>query len=407
MGMTKDSKLKNQVALTVKSSSLISKVPEYIKTEMFLEGSGYFTPSSKRIKNITKKEKVVRIVNPDGSTAIKKGGVFANSEYGLPITSDFDYYRAFLKICSEDVAKKGYLDNYISVSTTKLLKYTGKSKGSKEWKEIRNWFDRMGATYIKNVYNSKKREYDTGRSHKVFDNIMWRGEKDRNGNIVQVNTVKLSDWFLENYNDHYVSVIDLKFHNRLRKPISKSLYPILERGWYASENNPFKKNYRSLCSEFLLKENKHLSKIKQQFDPAHKELQKEKFLEKWEYKTAQIKSNYVIIYYPGEKFFQDQKARLKRKQTADQIAIGSKTSSRYEPLSEEQEYLVEDILKVCKDSQNRVAYEKIVREKSEQLIRSSLTETRMAIHEGRIKKTPGAYFTDTIKQLERLRANVK
>ena len=62
---------------------------------------------------------------------------------------------------------------------------------------------------------------------------------------------------------------------------------------------------------------------------------------------------------------------------------------------------------VANGNKNKVAYEKIVRERSEQLIRVSLTETRMAIHEGRIKKSPGAYFTDTIKQLERMRTGVK
>jgi hypothetical protein len=33
--------------------------------------------------------------------------ISANYELGLPITSDFDYYRAFLKICDELVDRDG------------------------------------------------------------------------------------------------------------------------------------------------------------------------------------------------------------------------------------------------------------------------------------------------------------
>jgi hypothetical protein len=273
---------------------------------------------------------------------------------------------------------------------------------------VKKWFKRMVFTGIEGgMYSAKAKEFSEGFVGTVFSQVILKGEAKKTGEKAETNYVWPSPWFLSNFFYHHVKTIDFNFYRRLRKPIAKALYSLLETGWYASGGNPYKKNYHNLCDEFLLTKRKYFSDIKQQLDPAHKELAREKFLEKWEYLPTSIKGHYVIAYYPGEKFFQDQKARLKRKQTVDQIAIGSKPSSKFEPLTERQQFLVEDILKVCKDSQNRVAYEKIVRERPEQLIRSSLTETRMAIHERRIKKTPGAYFTDTIKQLEIMRANAK
>ena len=48
--------------------------------------------------------------------------------------------------------------------------------------------------------------------------------------------------------------MDLAFHLRLRKPIAKSLYPLLELGWYATGGKPYSKSYHELCHEFLLQE---------------------------------------------------------------------------------------------------------------------------------------------------------
>ena len=78
--------------------------PEYIPAEVFLENMGFFTPSSKRIKGIYVKEKKVgEKIDSDGARHTLKIEISANHKLGLPVTSDLDYYRAFLKICDEVV----------------------------------------------------------------------------------------------------------------------------------------------------------------------------------------------------------------------------------------------------------------------------------------------------------------
>ena len=73
-------------------------LPEYIQAEAFLEVSGFFTPSSKRIRRIYTKEKKLReYTNEQGKQRTLKVEISANHKLGLPITSDLDYYRAFLK----------------------------------------------------------------------------------------------------------------------------------------------------------------------------------------------------------------------------------------------------------------------------------------------------------------------
>ena len=93
--------------------------PEYIQAEAFLEVSGYFTPSSNRIKHIYTKEKKIReYVDAQGTKRTVKTKISANHELGLPITSDLDYYRAFLKICDEIVDREGRFQLPIAVPTS-------------------------------------------------------------------------------------------------------------------------------------------------------------------------------------------------------------------------------------------------------------------------------------------------
>ena len=116
----------------------------------------------------------------------------------------------------------------------------------------------------------------------------------RNGKIAETNYVWPSPWFLSNYYYRYTRPFDFEFYKRLRKPIAKSLYPLLENGWYAAEGKPYAKSYLALCEEFLLKRHAHLSRIKQQLDPSHSELAQEGFLGQWDYRLSARGNDYIL-----------------------------------------------------------------------------------------------------------------
>jgi hypothetical protein len=116
-----------------------------------------------------------------------------------------------------------------------------------------------------------------------------------------------------NYYYRYTRPLDFAFYKQLRKPIAKSLYTLLENGWYAAEGKPFAKSYSAICNEFLLQEFTHISRIRQQLDPSHKELQRLELIENWEYRKAARGNDYIIIYYPGRKFFRDVQEKDKRR----------------------------------------------------------------------------------------------
>jgi|TARA_B100001079_G_scaffold98179_1_gene84415 hypothetical protein len=393
--------------LTKKKGENSLTIPKYIKATLALDNTPFFVPTYRRdTQTTTRCMKIGEKTLPDGTKANIMTHVNLSKKWGLPNTQDLDYFKAFEKYCDEIVNRDGTFDLPIKITTKKLINYAGRKESTREWQEVKKWLKRMNATQIEGIWNAKSGEFEEG-AVTVFATVYTKGQKLKDGSVAGTNYIWPNIWFLENYYYRHVRLIDHNFYKNLIKPISKALYSRLATGWYASGGKPYKKSYNTLTKEFFIKEHTKFSYIKQQLDPSHKELQNKGFLEKWEYLPAKNKKDYVIVWYAGAKYHKDQEARIVRKQTAERITGGTKKFPTIEPLNDRQEYLVEDILKVCKDNKNKVAYEKIVRERSEQLIRVSLTETRMAIHEGRIKKSPGAYFTDTIKQLERMRTGVK
>jgi len=223
--------------------------------------------------------------------------------------------------------------------------------------------------------------------------------------VADSNYVWLASWFRANYLHHHLRPIDLALHQRLRKPLSKSLLPLLEIGWYAAKGQPYTKSYHDLYHAFLLKEHRYLAHITRQLDSAHQELAQERVLAHWTYRQAAKGWDWLITYYPGEKFAEEQHARATRRQLAIHIAHRAQPLSPAFPARRDRvPPLLAEILAVCGDRQNQAAYQKVIREYSEGLLWMALAETRHAAREAWITKNTGAYFMETVKQLARLRA---
>ena len=374
-----------------------------IPAEVFLENLGFFTPSSKRIGGIYTKEKLIgERREADGTTRLIKTKISANHELGLPITVDFDYYRAFLKILAETLEHEGRLRLPLTIPTKQLLRYTRNAEGIKTRREVRTFLKKMALTGIEGgVYQAKLHDFTEGFVTTVFRQVVVRGETLRHGQIADTNYVWPAPWVLANYLRGYVRRVDLEFHNRLRKPIAKALYPLLATGWYASGAQPYEKRYGALCAEFLLTTHQALSLVKQQFDPAHKELQDQHFLDTWAYRKAADDQEWILCYWPGKKFFQDQglgedhPPRASRR-PLPQAQVGPPSSAA------DDAGLLTDILAVCGDRRNAAAYRKAIREHPEGLLRMVLAKTRQAAAKRRIGKTRGAFFFDTLQRLAAL-----
>lgn len=403
-----------------RKTDLPATVPDYIPAEVFLEISGFFTPSSKRLKSIFVKEKILgEKVLPDGTKRKLKTIIRANASFGLPITSDLDYYRAFQKICDESVDKNGRYRLPLLVPTKKLVRYAGRGISKITRTEARDWLKRMTFTGIEGgIYRAKSGDFQDGFVGTVFSQVVIKGEQLRDGKIAETNYVWPAPWFLSNYFHRHLRPVDFSFHRRLRKPIAKALTTLLDTGWYASQGKPYSKSYHITCNEFLLREYHHLSDIKRQLDPAHQELHREGFLDNWEYRKSVDGQDWIITYWPGLKWVDDQKARTERRQLAEQIPTkkenGENTRAKqpalpFFPSAEAEEtsqaaaamrtLIVDDILSVTSDPHSKDYYRLLARKVPEQILRTALSETKDADRRNAINTNPGRYFTSTVKRL--------
>src|SRR6204780_5969757 len=93
-----------QTTLEPRSETLPST--EFVKVEKNLASLGFFTPSSKRLRNAQEKTFTITTV-VDGKRIESKGTIIPSAKYGLPITADLDKWIALGKILTDIMKKEG------------------------------------------------------------------------------------------------------------------------------------------------------------------------------------------------------------------------------------------------------------------------------------------------------------
>jgi hypothetical protein len=291
-------------------------LPEYVPAELNLETIGFFSAGYKRRYPTEPHE--AKVVSLGTQRQIR----IVPSTYGYPNSEDLDLYRAFLKICDEHavveedrgagaVERRPRLKVPVCFSTKKLLQYAGYKKNAQILRRVQEWIKRGVITGIEGgIYEAKTRRIKEGVTFTLFGKAYLRGEQMADGTVADTNYVWPAEWFCSNYFLRYFRPVDLAFHRRLERPIAKTLYPILETGWYAADGGPYAKSYLDLCTLMYIPYHKQLSLAKQQLDPSHEELRREGFLAGWEYTLdGRGKWNGVLRWWPGAKWFHEQNAR--------------------------------------------------------------------------------------------------
>jgi hypothetical protein len=289
-----------------KSKSLTST--EFTKIEKNLAALGFFTPSTKRIKNA--KSKTVTFTKIIDGKRIEVTATFVpGALYGLPITSDQDKYLAFYDFLSVVQQREGEVKNPIGFSSADFVKLLSQHRRSgKNYKDVSEWLDVMTATTIVSegaVYLAGKKKFATDRFH-VFDRAISIGTEMPDGTVADKNYVWLSEWQLENLNNNYLVPIDYTTYRKLKLHIAKALVPLLQVWLYASrKEGRFEKMYDEFCEILSIRQYQHLSKIKEKLGPSLDELKTHGYLAKWNVERSGDWKRFKIIFYHGEKFFRD------------------------------------------------------------------------------------------------------
>lgn len=309
---------------------------DHVAAEINLESIGYFKAGYKR--------DYPKIPNEAREVPVGNGRFrFIPSSFGYPNTDDLDLYRGLLKICEEsaqcdratDTQGKPYLTcklpEFVTFSTDKLLRYAGRERSDHNIRAVRNFIRRNKNTGIVGFMKTK---LPTGQLAEVeaqgdswFRAYVIVGEMN-DGKKATENSVAFAAWFRTNYERRYLKLVDVAFYQRLGTPIAKTLAPILDSGWYTTKGEMWQKKYDDLATLLGIQRYRYLSKIKEKLDPSHEELKRERYLEEWEYTKAADGSGYVITWWPGEKWWEDQREYDRRRSTAAQLEHVARTKTK-------------------------------------------------------------------------------
>ena len=292
---------------------------EFTKVEKNLASLGFFTPSSKRIKEAKAKTvSITAVLN--GNRIEAKATIVPAALYGLPITADQDKYLALQKFITDLRQRQGgRVANPISFSSAELLQLLQQADAGKNYREIDEWLNVMASTMIISegaVYLAGKKRWVKDRFH-VFDRAVSFGKELEPGVTADRNYVWLSDWQLENINNNHLIPIDLETYRQLRNHIAKTLVPLLQIWLFASrKEGSFEKRYEELCQILSIRQYYQISRIKEQLGPSLDELTQHGYLASWQAEKTTDDKAYKIILRHGEKFHRDRRRRLAQNPTA-------------------------------------------------------------------------------------------
>src|ERR1700721_868098 len=125
----KEGSLEGEVQTTLESRSETLPSTEFVKVEKNLASLGYFTPSSKRLRNAQEKSFTITTV-VDGKRMELKGTIIPSAKYGLPITADQDKWIALCKILTDILRKEGKVTNPIAFTSAEILRRLHKHRHS-------------------------------------------------------------------------------------------------------------------------------------------------------------------------------------------------------------------------------------------------------------------------------------
>ena len=306
---------KGQALLAVRTQQRLPS-REFTKVEKNLASLGFFTPSSKRIRDV--KAKTITFTRVDDGKKIEvQATIVPSTIYGLPVTADQDKYLGLQKLITDTQQRQGTVANPIAFTSAELLKVLQQNRNSgKNYKEISNWLDLMASTTIISqgvVYLAGRKRWARDR-FRVFDRAISLGQELPDGGVADKNYIWLSEWQLENINNNHLLPIDLETYRKLKNHIAKALVPLLQVWLYASrQEGSFTKRYEELCQILQIRQYKRRSDIRRKFGTSLDELKAHGYLADWKIERTRDRKNYKVVFYHGEKFHRDRRSRLNQK----------------------------------------------------------------------------------------------
>jgi len=296
--------------LEKKEESLLEE-PSYTIAEGNLQRHHFASLGSKS----KEKKKLVSVVEEElidkqGVKQLTRWKVIGGGELGLPTWLDKKVFVAVV-----DIARTlSYpVKNPIPVSISDLCRRVGfNPQSGRNRAKVKSCLARISDTTIEAVgsFYFKEQEACISDRFSVFQRVIFANATLEDGSTATRNLVWLSEKIISNINNWHIVPVDTKFFMKL-VPIAGRLYELLSNrffGLFMSLSRAKKsrdgcyvvESYEDICKKLPLTERKYISRAKEQFHKAHRQLLNSGYLAKVEW----LESN-EIRYYPGPKAYYD------------------------------------------------------------------------------------------------------
>jgi hypothetical protein len=315
-----------------------SSTPLIVAAEKNLETIGYFSPATATLQALEKKRiqwRVQRTAN-GRKEEVEVSVTIDGTAIGLPTSTDLDFYTGYQCICAHYILRGLQIPYPLVFTTRDLFEAMGRPKGGDQYLEVRTWLERMQRTLIVSegaVYDAGKQSWvvterkSSSRSYQermlkrqggerelkkdrlnsliVFSQYHQEGETV-NGRRMDANIVYPAPWFRKNIEQQWTKPLSAGLYFKLRRPLAKVLFRVLDTMLYAGEGSCHKR-YDDLCTLLGIAQFDQPSRIKQQLDGALKELSAVGFLRTWAYKRTHDRDGWILRWFAGEEWHRLQK----------------------------------------------------------------------------------------------------
>ena len=246
------------------------------------------------------------ILKLNGSEIKRRWVVRCHDSFGWPGQLEADVWRSVEHVMHQQ-REIGVLSNPVVTTLGQIKRYMpSKWRGGTDLKRIINAIKCLSCTMVEcDFFYDAREKISRNASFSLIHEWRFDRKLRKDGKEVIDRTMLLihPDVF-NNIAAFHVRPLDRGFRDCLKSWLAKRLYEVLGVKFYAlrKKNVPYRTRYSRLCALLGCKRQKYLSQAKQIFGRAHRELQKNNFLEKVEwYRCTTDHRDWVIHYYPGRR----------------------------------------------------------------------------------------------------------
>jgi len=307
--------------------------PLIVAAEKNLEEIGFFSASNTTGPQPT--TKTVHWTRERDGKQLEIEVTILGRQFGLPNTWDLDLYRAFQHILwARYISKHLPIPDPVPFTSPDLLLHARKEYGGKQGDAVYRWMQKMMLTGIASkgaVFDAGSGKWVTtptpkaGRVRKPERDLLYTltvfRQVTQEGHMVQGirasrNVVWLQDWYRSNLERSFTKPVDVDLHFSLVRPLSKILFAVLDVMLYAGDGRSCKR-YDDLCAVLGIAHKNHLSKIREQLDPAFEELKAMEYLRSVQYRRSKDDTTWTITWDAGRRWFDSGKRALSMKKTPE------------------------------------------------------------------------------------------